>query len=293
MNRLGIAILLLTTIIAASCQTQKKPTRRNVYIMNAKREGIVTVDTFGGKKPPAVPEAVVNEKPVLKQPENNEALIAALLPLMQKQVSFRTFSGKAKMHFKGLGQNQQFSANIRIKKDEAIWINITVAGGFVGVARLYITPDSFKMINTLQREVMLMPIADAVRVLPVKADFRMLQNLLVGNALRTTGKPLSASDNGGSLRLQTQTEDLVQEVTYNKTDSNMRSLMMRTADNRTEGMIQYGNYGLASGRQFSASRAVNLNNAGEPYYLDMDFSSAEFDVEIDLPFSVPKSYTLK
>jgi hypothetical protein len=230
---------------------------------------------------------------VKKPVENNSALAAVIMPLLQRQISFNTFSGKAKMHFKGLGQNNQFSANIRIKKDEVIWINITALGGFVPVARLYITPDSFQLINTMERSAMQLPIAEAVKVLPVKADFSMLQNLLIGNALRTTGKPISAGDEGGSLRLQTETEDLVQEVTYNKADSNLRSLQMRTTDNRTEGLIQYGNYGMTSGRAFSESRAISLNNAGEPYYLDMNFSSAEFDVEIDLPFTIPKSYKLK
>lgn len=293
MNRLGIAILLLTIIIAASCQTQKKPTRKNVVITDAKHYGPATVDTLAGKIPP--PPTVL-EKPVITPPPaagNTAEIAAAIMPLLEKQVAFKTFSGKAKMHFKGLGQNHEFSANIRIKKDRAIWVNVTALGGFLPVARILITPDSFQLINNLQKEAIKLPIADAVKVLPVPADFAMLQNLLIGNALKTTGKPVSASDQGGSLKLQVTTGNLVQEVTYNKADSNLRSLQMRTDDNRMEGMVQYDNYGEVSGRQFASSRAVNLNNAGEPYYLDMNFNNAEFDVEIDLPFSVPKSYTLK
>ncbi len=286
MNRLAIVILAVAGMWMAACHTQK-PTRRNVYIMNAKKEGIVTVDTLEGK----APEATTAKPPV---PDESTAEIAAgIMPLLKKEIPFTTFSGKAKMHFKGMGQNQQFSANVRIKKDKIIWVHVTALGGFVPVARIYITPDSIQLVNYLQKEAMKLPIEQAVKVLPAKVDFTMLQNLLVGNALKTKGKPVSASDQGGTLRLQTVTSDLVQEVTYNKADSNLRSLQMRTTDNRTEGMIQYGNYGDASGRQFATSRAINLSNAGEPYYLDMNFSSAEFDTDVDFPFSIPKSYTLK
>jgi hypothetical protein len=40
------------------------------------------------------------------------------------------------------------------------------------------------MINNLQQEVILKSLADAVKILPVPADFYMLQNLIIGNVLK-------------------------------------------------------------------------------------------------------------
>jgi hypothetical protein len=197
------------------------------------------------------------------------------------------------MHYAGMGQKQEFTANIRIQKDKIIWVNVTALGGIVNVARVYITPDSIFLINYLQREAHRMHISQANKLLPAPVDFNIMQNLILGNALSQAGQAMDARDFGGTLSIETEDGGIKQLVSYNKTDSTMRTLQMRTKNNQTEGMIQYGNYDLVSGRRFSTSRAVSLSNAGEPYYLDMNFNSAEFDQSTDFPFSIPKNYTLK
>jgi hypothetical protein len=294
MSKYGIALLVGVMAITA-CETTKKPTRRNVVIMNPKRFGPATVDTFGGKTPSTtVAKPVVTEKPVNTKPKVNQEAIDKATPFWKNLIPFNTFNGKAKMQFKGMGQNHDFGANIRIKKDKVIWINISALGGLVPVARIFITPDSFLFMNNLQKEAMRMPIGQATKVLPVKADFAMLQNLLIGSALKTTGRPVSANEQGGTLSIQVEDDEIIQELTYNKAENNnLRSVQLRTKDNRTEGMIQYGNYEMVTGRNFATSRAITLSNAGEPYYLSMNFNGAEFDTNVDVPFNIPKNYTIK
>jgi hypothetical protein len=293
MNKYGVAILA-GAILLGACQAPKKPTRRNVVITNPKRYGPAWVDTFGGKAPAVITKPAATEtKPTVDVSAKSKEAITKATPLWQKMVAFSTFKGKAKMQFKGLGQSHEFTANIRMKKDEAIWINVSIAGGLVNVARIYVTPDSFQLVNFLQKEAMRMPIEQAVRVLPAKVDFSILQNLMVGNALITKGKPINGNEQGGTLSMQVESDDIIQELTYNKADNNMRSLAMRTKDNRTEGMIQYANYGQVSGINFAGSRAINLNNAGEPYYISMSFNDAEFNVPVDMPFSIPKNHKVK
>ena len=54
----------------------------------------------------------------------------------------------------------------------------------VPVARIYITPDSFIMVNQLQKEVDEITLSRAAKVLPAKVDFDALQRLVVGEPLR-------------------------------------------------------------------------------------------------------------
>jgi hypothetical protein len=280
-----ISVILLTT----SCITTKKPVRKILRPdKNAitKRYGVNTVDTvFGVKKPAEVKPAKGDQK---------KQLIAAMQPLLQKELQFNTFTGKAKMHYEGLGQKQEFMAHFRIQKDKIIWVNITALGGMVNVARAYITPDSIFAVNFLQREAYKMHISEANKLLPVPVDFKILQRFITGDVIQQGGVLTDAADLGNTLQLQAESSELVQQLTYNKQDNTLRSLQMLSRnENGPSGMMQYGNYENIGGRMFSQGRIISITNKGEPYYLDMVFSNVEFDKTIDFPFSIPKNYRLK
>lgn len=287
-------ILGCVTILLASCKAGKQPVRRQVKIVDNKSYGIITVDTIGATVPAATrpnPTATQPKPPIL----NNDklAVIEKLKPLLQNQIAFSTFSGKAKMHYQAQGQKNEFTANFRIKKDEIIWVAVQALGGLVNVARVYVRPDSVFVINYLEREVYKMPITDINKLLPVPVDFATMQNLIIGNVIDKDGTPTDATDFGGTMSIQLQDDGLLQQITYNKADNTMRTLQMQTSDDGTQGMIQYGNYENIGDRKFSTSRVINLSNNGAPYYMDMNFNGADFDKDQDYPFSIPKSYTQK
>jgi hypothetical protein len=284
-------IVVILSFFLFSCKTGKQPVRRQVKIIDSakmKRYGLITVDTPGAK-------AVVTAKPQAPQPPSasteQQKLIEVMDPVWKKVVNFSTFSGKAKCHYAGLGQKQEFTAHIRIQRDKVIWVNVT--SFLINVARIYITPDSIQLVNHLQREAHKMHISQANKLLPAPVDFNTMQNLIVGNALSQSGSAVAAKDFGGTLSVQVEEREVIQLLAYNKTDSTLRSVQMRTRDARTEGMIQYGNYEIVTGRRFATSRAINLSNEGEPHYLDMNFNGAEFDGEVEMPFSIPKNYEMK
>jgi len=292
--RLGILAIMTATMLAA-CATGKKPVRKNVRIdKNAitKRYGANSVDTGA-----AMGNQVTGTQPApssIGLNDKKKELIKVLLPLWNRQLNFRTFSGKAKMHYDARGQKQDFTAHIRIAKDKVIWVSITALGGVVNVARAYITPDSIMMVNYLNKEAYRMPITSASKLLPAPVDFSTLQNLIVGNVLRQVGKPTDATDFGGTMSLQMEDQGIIQQAAYNKTDSSLRSMQILSHDDKgPTGMIQYGNYENVGQYRFAGSRVINVSNNGEPYYMDMNFNGVEFDNNLDYPFSIPKSYTIK
>ena len=294
MNRYKyIALVLIAIIACTSCGVGKKPVRKNVRIVDknkiTKRYGPNIVDTVGGKAP-----IVSKKEPKPKLNDAKKELIESLMPVWYRELSFKTFSGKAKMHYHARGQKQEFTAHIRIAKDQKIWVNITALGGVVGVARVLITPDSIFLVNQLQKEAYRMHISEANKLLPAPVSFVIMQNLIIGNVLKKEGKATDATDFGGSLSLQVEDGNQVQSAAYNKTDTSMRSLQILSKNqNGPTGMIQYGNYNNIEGRNFAESRVINVSNNGEPYYMDMNFSNEEFDKELEFPFSIPKNYTIK
>lgn len=287
-----VAFGLIAIIVFASCGVGKKPVRKNVKIDKYKitqRYGPNGVDTIGGNTAVKLPK-----EPKPKLNDQKKELITNLMPIWQREINFSSFSGKAKMHYQARGQKQEFTAHFRINKDKAIWVNITALGGMMNVARAYITPDSIFMVNYLQKEAYRKPISEVNKLLPAPVDFYIMQNLIIGNVLKKQGKPTDATDFGGSLSIQVEDGNVVQNVTYNKADSSMRSLQILSKDEKgPTGMIQYGSYELVDGRNFSGGRVINVSNNGEPYYMDMNFGNVEFDKSLEMPFSFPKNYTLK
>ncbi|HTM64923.1 MAG TPA: DUF4292 domain-containing protein [Flavipsychrobacter sp.] len=221
-------------------------------------------------------------------------LMSTLSGVWQQPFDFATFTGKAKMHYEGKGQKQDFTTIFRIKKNETIWATVVALGGIMQVARVYITPDSLKLINYLDKEVTFMSLADASKVLPVPADFSSLQSLIIGTALRTTGTAIDAADLGNILSLQISEDNFLQQINYNKADTTINTLQMHTKDESgPSGVMQFSDYQEVNGKRFPMKRAVNVVNGGEMYYLDMDFNKAEFNQPVDFPFSIPKNYKLK
>lgn len=285
MNKGTFILPLLLVFVLSSCKLVKKPSRKNVSIDSAAvtNNGIIGPVEMNIPVDPAIPNI---------SPDKQE-LIAILTPLWNRRIEYETFKGKAKMHYEGSGQRQDFTANIRMAKDSIIWIHITAGMGIVNVARVLITPDSFQMVNYLDKSVMSMPIAEAQAFLPATVDFNMIQSLFLGEVLSSSGVPTDATDFGGTWSLDITDPEVKQQINYNKVDSTMRSQQVLSINNDGfAGIIQYGNYSVINSRKFAISRAININSNSELIYLDMNFNNASFDQELDFPFSIPASYTL-
>jgi len=280
--------VLLSLLVFASCQVGKKPVRKNVTIDKyaiKERYGVNSVDTIPVTKELPGSGGVGSEQ--------KKTLTATLLNLADRQVPFVSFSGKAKMHHIAGNDKQEFVAHIRIKKDSVIWINVTALGGTIPVARVLITPDSISLINNLQKEVRQLQIGDVNKLLPVSVDFSTMQNLIMGNVLKQGGDPVDVGDFGGTWTMQVQDSQLVQQLSFNKADSSIRTLQMRTVDDSTQGLVQYGGYEIIDNKLFSMQRVITINNGGNEHYIDMNFNKVEFDEPLDFPFNIPKSYDRK
>lgn len=276
-----VPILLLTV---ASCGDKKEPNKSGISIDSAafaKGGYFEDVNAFANG--------------LLSAPKTmtpNERLIADMKPIWDKRISFTTFKGKAKMHYEGGGQKQDFTANFRVLHDSVIWIHITAGMGIVNVARILITQDSLQMINYLQKEVTQMPITAAQKLIPVAADYSTIENLIMGDVLNRSGSITSAHISPELYSLNVTDDEMRQQIKYNKQDSTLQSLQMLSVVGKSgvAGMIQYKDYETISFKKFSNDRVIHINNNKELHYLTMNFNNAAFDEQLNFPFNVPSSY---
>ena len=220
-------------------------------------------------------------------------LLAALTPVWSRHITWNTFAGKAKVHYSGKGDQQDFSANIRMEAGRKVWVSITALGLFE-VARALITPDTIIVIDRIHKEVRILPFSEAGKVLPVAVDFPTLQQLLIGDVLRNNVTPATASAIAGMFNLAVTTPQYQQDADYNKADTTLAR-----QDIKTGGVpgallhIQYSDYSVQDGRRFAGNRVIDVVDKGEPYHAELDFGNVTFDGTPDFSFSVPAKYTRK
>lgn len=286
-----VFILSVSSILLTSCNALKRTADNDDKVADsAAIASLPDTTKFIGPPPlngealPAAPEIIT---------PSTTALIEQIVPIWQYHKDFSTFKGKAKMHYEGGGQRQDFTANIRMAKDSVIWLHITAGMGLVNVARVYITPDSFQMVNFLGKSAMKMHISEAEQLLPAKIDFNQLQNFIMGEALtEPVQRVTDAADFGGTWALMIEGQQAQQNVAIKKADSTIISQEILSPAQAFAAMINYADYTVVNNLDFAVKRAININNKGEQHYIEMNFNGADFDEEMNFPFNIPDSYTL-
>ena len=236
-------------------------------------------------KPPTATVTAPDTSGMVKQ------LIEQLTPLLNARIDYRTFSGKAKVHFTGPDNDIQFTAHFRVRKDSVIWVNVTFDA--FPVARLFITRDSFFLLNTKDKEITRVPLSQAAKILPTKVDFTSLQNLVTGEPLRK-GTITNAVSAGDSIAIDVEDSSYLQHITFNKADSTIRTGLLRTRGPKgPQAVTTYSSYEIINNRKISTYRTLKVLKGDETYVLDMNFTKTDFDEGLSYPFSLPDTYTEK
>lgn len=247
---------------------------------NAVRGNLVTV---------VIDSAGMVKRDSLKLRANDTLQARALLS--HRRIGYSTFQCKAKMHFESGDQKQNFTANFRLKKGEAIWVSINAP--LVGeVARALITPDSVKAIERINKRSYLYSYRDIQKIINIEVDFPTLQDLIIGNAIATDGLMTDIKELGALTTFFIRGNDYTNQVTYNKADSTLKQLQLQTVRSVSTSslLIAYQNYQLQQDRHFPALRSYHIQDVKGAAEVSMDINKFDFDLPTELPFAIPANY---
>jgi|SRR3954469_1347677 hypothetical protein len=90
---------------------------------------------------------------------------------------------KAKLNIDALidSSSNSFTVSLRIKRDSVIWMSLSKLG--IEGARVLITKDSVKFVNSIKSEYFSGDFAYLSKLLNTELDFEIIQSLLVGNSV--------------------------------------------------------------------------------------------------------------
>ena len=216
MNR----IVLIALLLAASMSFQSCSLWRKVFHRKDKKSTALVIggtDNSAGKKDTSGKNYYGTDT------MKTTASLSSMMPLWDRDIAYHTFSGKAKVHYDGKGDQQDFTAFIRMERGKKVWISI-VALGLVEALRAQVTPDSVIAIDRIHHTVRALPASEAGKLLPAGFDFASLQRLLIGDVLHGAKKPdavTTLSDGGWQFTLNDG--DVYQNAVFSARDSTLSS----------------------------------------------------------------------
>lgn len=231
--------------------------------------------------------------PVVDAKADSVRFIQEIYSSIEKnRIDFSTFSAKVKVDFTGSdGKKPDFTANIRIKKDSIIWVNVTALLG-IEVFRLIVTPDSVKLLNKMDRKVELRSVSYLQDLAKIPFTFKELQALLIGNPVfLDSNNIVSYRKDDKTISLLSISDVFKHLLTVSTDDYRLLHSKLDDADqlrNRTCN-ITYGNYENKNGLLFPTSRSITVV---EKTKLDigLQFKQVDFNLDLTFPFNIPRNY---
>jgi hypothetical protein len=208
----------------------------------------------------------------------------------KNKINYNTFSAKVKVEYEDGKQNvPDVNAFIRIKKDSIIWINVEKF--LINVARIYITKDSFFILNKIENEAIIRPISYLQEITGIPFNFNTLQDLLVGNPIFLQEPITIFKQNENTTNIGVIGEIFKHYLTINKLNSTIQHSKLDDVDitkNRTCN-ITYEEYEPFGNTFFSTKRYIEVSEKSL-LKIDLKFKQYNINENLTFPFSIPKSY---
>lgn len=231
---------------------------------------------------------------VIKPPEHSHEDSVAVIKdtydkLKAQLINFNTFSAKIDVDYVGGdGKKENVNANLRMYKDSLIWISVTGLFGIEGL-RAYITKDSVKLINKLDKTYTGRSMAYMQEITGLPLDLGSLQDLVIGNPVFLDTNIISYAITGNTISLLSIGESfknlitLIDGVMHHSKLDDIDISRNRTCD------LSYDNYENKKGVNFSTRRKITVSEKSK-LDIKLDFKSYNFNETLSFPFSVPKNY---
>ncbi|MBE9585328.1 DUF4292 domain-containing protein [Mucilaginibacter sp. JRF] len=216
---------------------------------------------------------------------------ARLTAIRAKQLTFNTFSAKAKTQLNINGNNQDVTLNIRINRDKKIWVSVTAILG-VEVARALITPDSIQVVNKFQGVYLKKPFNYIHKFASKQIDYTTLQSLLVGNAIpKLLNDSITFEASAPNITGSGKLDELVYKLVLG---ADMRVTQTTLANQQLQQSLQVTNNTFIQTpdnkvvpSQIDIASVVKK----QKIQVNLRYNKVEFDQQLDYPFSIPDKYS--
>ncbi|MBK0381212.1 DUF4292 domain-containing protein [Mucilaginibacter segetis] len=232
---------------------------------------------------------------VVKRPVADSAINATddkaerLAAVSSSQITFNTFSGRAKTKLDINGNDNDVTLNIRVNRGQKIWISITAIAG-IEVARALITPDSIQVLNRIDNVYLNKPFNYIYNYADKQVNFGTLQSLLVGNAIpELINANTTVEFNDNKTTLSGNVKGLLYKILLG---ADLRVSEMTLQNPETRQSLQVTNSAFTQADDHIVPSEVNITSVSgnNKVLVNLRYTKVEFDKVLEYPFSIPKNY---
>ncbi|MEM8908018.1 MAG: DUF4292 domain-containing protein [Bacteroidota bacterium] len=229
------------------------------------------------------------QAPIQQLPEQpSDSLIQRLL---DQTIDAEWLSAKAKIAFRDDSQSRKASANIRLRKDSVLWMNVKKLG--IEAARILITPDSVYLVDRINKEYAISDFSLLQQQYHLPANFNLLQNLILGNPLLLSGVELTTEIDQQQYHLASSDEaNPTRDYWLNGWSQLLEKMVF--LDYRSNRMVKVAlsdHSPLDTYTHFPYSRRLDLSSpeTGD-LSIEIKLSKVELNVPKTIRFSIPEHY---
>lgn len=242
---------------------------------------ILIVFLVGCKSKQAVATAAANE---------NTEVSKVIKGHYKNQHDFKTLSIKANAKYEDAKQSHSLHADIRIKKDEIIWINIKFIG--IPMAKAMITPTKVSYYEKPNSTYFEGDFSLLSQWIGTDLDFNKVQNLFLGKAIDDLTKDqwiseivdkmfkLSLPNNG----------DVSKEFYFEGANYLLKKETIVQASKNRNLEIRYPSFKEEKGMYLPNEIKIKAEQK-DKIKIDIEYKSTTFNENLSYPYSIPSGYT--
>lgn len=221
------------------------------------------------------------------------------------QFDFRTMNVKFQAKVESEKNNMSFGGSMRIIKDRTIWLSLSAIVG-IEAFRVYISPDSVKMINRLNKTYFKGDYQLINELLRTPFDFDMLQALVTGNDFSYYENNIfKVGEDDKTYKISTPGRKKLKNYVANQSDMDrvlvqdlwispdnykiIRQQIKEISKENSKLVVDYSAF-VAFDDQFLAHQIDVSVEAEQKMKVMIDFEKVTVDEEITVPFMIPENY---
>lgn len=203
---------------------------------------------------------------------------------------FTTLNIRANAKYEDAKQSHSMNADIRIKKDEIIWINIKFLG--IPMAKAMITPTKVSYYEKINNTYFEGDFSMLSNWLGTDLDFQKVQNLFLGKAIDDLTKDRWISEVVDKMfKLSSPTDvDVSQEFYFEGANYLLKKETIKQVSQNRNLEIRYPSY--KEEKEMFLPNEINIKaEQKSKVTIDIEYKHTTFNEDLSYPYSVPSGYT--
>ncbi|CAM4321176.1 DUF4292 domain-containing protein [Flavobacterium terrigena] len=235
------------------------------------------------------------KKTVAEQTVSQEAVVDnKAKEVIQKHylngLNFNTASIRSSADYSDKKQSLSIGADIRIKKDEIIWINLKFLG--IPMAKALITPTRVSYYEKTNNTYFDGDYSILTKMLGTDLDFQKVQNLLLGRPIDNLTKEdfiAEVADNLFQLKSKRKT-DVEKLFSFETANYLLKKQFINQISKNRNVMVNYPSF-FNQENMFLPTGVSILANQQDQVKIDIEYKKITFNESLSYPYSIPDGYS--